>query len=326
MRFGAAGLIVALALGILTGPLALEGQQPVKVYRVGLLGTREGPLTEVFRQRLRGLGHVEGRNLVIDYRWSEGRIDRLPALASELVSLKPDVIVASGPGQTNAVKAATSTIPVVFIFVGDPVGLGVVSSLAHPGGNITGFSGTASGEFPGKCLELLKEMVPQASRIAVLMNPTSELHRRALPQSAAASEVLKVRLQVVEARIRDELDAAFEAAARGRAEAIHVYGDPSWAVHRARFVELATMHRLPALYNSREQVEAGGLMSYAATYADIFRDLATYVDKILKGARPADLPVRQPTKFELVVNGKTARALGLIIPPSILIRADQVIE
>jgi putative tryptophan/tyrosine transport system substrate-binding protein len=318
------GLAVALTLSLCLAPLG-EAQQTGKVYRVGELLTQYNP-TDTFRQSLRGLGYEEGRNLVIEYRWHEGKFDRLPALVAELVSLKPDVIFVTGNEPTAAVKAATTTIPIVFASVGDPVGLGLVSSLARPGGNVTGFSAVVPEGFAAKQFELLHEAVPGAARIAVLINPANAGHRGGLSQTVAAAEQLKVKLQILEARTLGELQSAFEAATRARAGAVHVYGDPLTWFHRARIAQLAAMARLPAIYQFRDNVAAGGLMSYGASNADLLRRSAGYVDKILKGAKPADLPVEQPTKFELVINMKTAKALGLTIPQSLLVRADEIIQ
>ena len=318
--------IIALVCAILTAPLAAEAQRAGKAARIGILGHTDSPGWETFRQALRELGYGEGKNLATEWRWHKGQIERLPDLAAEFVRLKVDVIVVSGPQGTAAVKAATTTIPVVFIGVSDPVRVGIVSSLARPGGNVTGFTTFVPEGFTAKGLELLKEAVPKASRIAVLANPTNEMHRMSLEQSVTAADALKVRLQILEARGPDDLERAFEAATRERAEAIQVYADQLTFVHRARIAELAAKSRLPAIYLFREHVEAGGLMSYGPSLHDLFRRAGGYVDKILKGAKPADLPVQQPTKFDLVINLKTAKALGLTIPQSVLIRADEVIQ
>jgi putative ABC transport system substrate-binding protein len=320
------GLAVVLALSLLLAPLAAEAQQAGNVRRIGLLDTQDGPNTDVFRQSLRELGYEEGRNLVIDYRWHEGKYERLPALTAELIGLKPDVIVVRGPLATAAIKAATTTIPVVFLVVADPVGLGLVSSLARPGGNITGFSTLVPEGFTEKQLELLKEAVPGAARMAVLVNPASPMHRLSLRQTVAAAEKLKVKLQILEASTPGELESAFDAATRARADAIHVYGDTLTVIHRVRTAELAAKARLPAMFLFKDNVGAGGLMSYGPSTADLFQRGAGYVDKILKGVRPAELPVQQPTKFELIINLKTATALGLTIPQSLLIRADEIIH
>jgi len=320
------GFAVVLAISLLVGPIAAEAQQAGNVRRIGLLDTQDGPNTDVFRQSLREVGYEEGGNLVIDYRWHEGKYERLSALTAELISLKPDVIVVTGPRATAAIKAATTTIPVVFLVVADPVGLGLVSSLARPGGNITGFSTVVPEGFPEKQLELLKEAVPGVARVAVLVNPANPMHRLSLPRTVAAAEKLKVKLQILEASTPDELESAFDAATRARANAIHVFGDTLTVTHRVRIAELAARARLPAMYLFKDNVAAGGLMSYGASTADLFQRSAGYIDKILKGVRPAELPVQQPAKFELAINMRTAKALGLTIPQSLLGRADQVIE
>lgn len=317
---------IALAIGVLLASVSAEAQPPGRVARIGVLSSADSGAWEAFRQGLRELGYVEGRNVVIEYRWSEGKVDRLPGLAGELVRLKVDLIVSSAPQPTAAAKAATTTIPIVFVAVADPVRLGFVASLVRPGGNMTGFTTLVPEGFTAKGAEILKEAVPRASRVAVLTNPTNEMHRHSLPQSIAAADALKLRLQILEWRGLDDLERAFEAAVRERADAIQVYGDPLTFIHRARIAELAAKSRLPALYLFRENVEAGGLMSYGPSLPDLFRLAAGYVDKILKGAKPADLPVQQPTKFELVINLKTAKVLGLTIPQSVLIRADHVIQ
>lgn len=318
--------LCGLSLGVLSLPRAVLAQPTGKVHHVGLLGTREGPNTPAFRQGLRDLGYVEGRNLVITYRWSEGKAERFPALAAELVNLKMNVVVASGPSAALAAKAATTTIPIVFTLVGDPVGLGLVSSLARPGGSVTGFSSLVPEGFTQKQLELLKEMVPKATRVAVLRDPGSPTSVQPLPQTMEAAEKLSFKVQILDARTPEEIDRAFAAATQGRAEAIHVHGNPVFFINRDRIVELAATSRLPAMYFSSEVVRAGGLMSYGPDLSDLLRRTAGHVDKILKGAKPADLPVEQPTKYDLAINMKTAKALGLTIPQSLLLRADQVIE
>ena len=320
-------LVVALASGLLIGLSSARAQVPVKVYRVGVLGTREGPSTPALRQGFRELGYVDGRDVVITYRWSEGKADRFPALAAELVNLKVDVIIASGPPAAVAAKAATTSIPIVFTLVGDPVGLGLVASLARPGGNVTGLSSLVdSGPYTQKQLELLKEMVPGATRVAVLRNPTNPMESRVLPYTMAAAEKLGLTIQVVDARTPEDIDRAFGAAVQGRAGAIHVHGDPLLGAHRTRIVALAASHRLPAMYFASESVLAGGLMSFGPRTDDLLRRVAGYVDRIRKGARPGDLPVEQPTRFELVINMKTASDLGLVVPLSLRLRADHVVE
>jgi ABC-type uncharacterized transport system substrate-binding protein len=322
-------LIAAGAL--LAAPLAAEAQQAAKVARIGYLSTNLAALPnrpEAFRQGLRDLGYVEGRNLVIEYRYAEGKVEQLPALAAELVALKVDVIVASGTLAALAAKQATSTLPIVFSPAGDPVGSGLVTSLARPGGNVTGLSAFAP-ELVGKRLELLKQAVPGVSRVAVLWQPGAFGERAemdTLKRAEVAARDLGVPLQFVEARGPADFDRAFSDMTRARAGALTVLASNMFNSERRRLVDLAAKNRLPALYSARELVDAGGLMSYGANLADLNRRAATYVDKILKGTKPADLPVEQPTKFELVINLKTAKALGLTIPQSVLARADEVIQ
>ena len=317
--------------GLLAAPLAAEAQQASKVPRIGFLSVtspsdRPG-LLDAFRQRLRELGRVEGQNYVIEYRYAEDRVDRLPDLAAELVRLKVDLIVASAGTQVaTAAKNATETIPVVMIFVRDPVGIGLIASLARPGGNVTGVSGTAGLEMFAKQLDLLKETVPKIRRVAVLSNPANAYHRLAIREVNVAARSLGLQLQLLEARGSNEFDGAFAAMAKERAEALLVLSDSIFNSHRTRLADLAARSRLPAAYGVRESVEAGGLMSYGPSLLESYRRAATYVDQILKGAKPAELPVEQPTKFELVINLKTAKVLGLTIPRSVLARVDQVIE
>jgi putative ABC transport system substrate-binding protein len=318
--------MAALAGGLLATPLGAKAQQAGRIWRIGMLVNSDGPLVEVFRQELRNLGYIEGRNILVEYQWHEGKVDRLQALAAELVNLKLDLIVAVGPQPTLALKAATKTVPIVFVAVADPVGLGLVSSLAHPGGNLTGLATLVPEKFGTKQVELLKQTVPAAVRMAVLINPENPAHRAFLQQTVAAAKKLGMRLQILEARTPNELDSAFAAATRERADALQVYADSLFNAHRTQIVALAAKSQLPTLYLWKENVLAGGLMSYAPPLSDMFRRVPTYVDKILKGARPSDLPVEQPTKFELVINLKTAKALGLTIPPSLLARADEVIQ
>ncbi len=318
--------------GLLAAPLAAEAQQAAKVPRVGYLANFPPgalpQLHEAFLQGLRDLGYVEGRNLVIEYRDAEGKFERLPALAAELLPLKVDVIVAPTTAAALAVKQATSTLPTVFAVAGDPVGSGLVTSLARPGGNVTGLS-LLLPELVGKCLELLKQAVPGVSRVAVLWQPggyPGRTEKDMLKEAEVAARALGVRLQVVEARGPDDFDRAFSDMTRAGAGALTVLGSTMLFIERRRLVDLAAKNRLPAVYQGREFVDVGGLMSYGADLADMFRRAATYVDKILKGAKPGDLPVEQPTKFELVINLKTAKALGLTIPQSLLLRADEVIR
>jgi putative ABC transport system substrate-binding protein len=322
--------ISSLAGGLLAAPLAASAQPAGKVPRIGYLALNPAAnphLHEAFRQGLRDLGYVEGRNVVIEYRDAEGKPERLPALAAELVALKVDVLVAQPTVAALAAKQATRTLPIVFP-VAEPVTSGLVTSLARPGGNITGLSILAP-EIVGKGLELLKQAVPGVSRVAVLWDPGAFPERTAkdmLKEVEVAARKLGVRLQFIEARGPDDLGKAFSDMTRARAGALTVLAGSMFFSERRRLVDMAAKNRLPAVYQWREGVDAGGLMAYGASVPDLFRRAATYVDKILKGAKPGDLPVEQPTKFELVINLKTAKALGLTIPPSLLQRADQVIE
>jgi ABC-type uncharacterized transport system substrate-binding protein len=325
-------LFVALAGGILVAPLAAEAQQAAKIAQLGYLGTDRAAiphLREAFRQGLRDLGYVEARNLVIEYRSAEGKPERFPALAAELVALKVDVIVASSTPAALAAKQATRTIPIVLTGAGDPVTSGLVTSLARPGGNVTGLS-VLSPELVGKRLELLTQAVPGVSHVAVLWQPGGGLGERTekdmLKGAEVAARALGVRLQFLEARGPDEFDKAFSEMTRARAGALTVLPSNMFTNERRRLVDLAAKNRLPAVYPWREGVDAGGLMAYGPDLADLFRRAATYVDKILKGAKPGDLPVEQPTKFELLINLKTAKTLGLTIPQTLLQRADQVIQ
>jgi len=326
------GRAVILALILALAPLAAQGQPPEKVRRVGYLnpGYLSDPLSqrrlEAFRQGLRDLGYVEGQNIAIESRWAEGKYDRYPALAADLVRLKVDVIVAHGGTATQAVQQATRTIPIVMSLVLDPVGSGLVPSLARPGGNVTGTSFMGP-DLVGKQLQLLKEVVPKVSRVALLRNPANPASVQGLRDAEAAARALGVRLQPLEARNPQEIDSAFAAMTRERAGALLILPDPIFGNQRRQIAELAAKRRLPAIYGGTpEYAEAGGLMVYGPNELDLNRRAATYVDKILKGAKPADLPVEQPTKFELVINLKTAKALGLTMPQSVLSRADQVIQ
>ena len=314
------------SLGLLAAPLAADAQPAEKMPRIGILrpGSPPDPLVEAFRHGLRELGYVEGRNIRIEYRWTEGKDERLPDLAADLVRLKVDIIVTSGLG-TQAAKRATTTIPIVMQVSIDPVKEGLIASLARPGGNITGLA-TLTEDLPGKWMELLKEILPRVSRVAVLYDPTSSAAAQ-LKASEAAARSLDVHLQTLKVRRPDELGAALAEAQRDRAEGLIVFGSGFIFVHRTRLVELATKHRLPTIYDQRQfVVGSGGLMSYGPNIHDMFRRSAAYVDRILKGAKPADLPVELPTQFELVINLKTAKALGLTIPPAVLARADEIIQ
>jgi putative ABC transport system substrate-binding protein len=319
------------AIAFSAAPLAAEAQQAAKVARIGYLAltlAASPHAPEAFRQGLRDLGYVEGRNLVIAYRDAEGKLERLPALAAELVALKVDVILAPTTPPALAAKQATRTLPIVFATVADPVTSGLVTSLARPGANVTGLSNLTP-ELVGKCLELLTRAVPGVSRVAALWQPGGHGERTEkdmLKEADVAARALGVRLQFVEARGPADFDRAFSDMTRARAGALTVLASARFYSERRRLADLAAKHRLPAVYSLREFVDAGGLMAYGPNIADSYRRAATYVDKILKGAKPGDLPVEQPTKFELVINLKTAKALGLTIPQSLLGRADEVIQ
>jgi putative ABC transport system substrate-binding protein len=325
--------ISLLSVSAAMRPLRLDAQQAAKPARIGYLGLSVAsgdPRTrEAFLQGLRDLGYVEGRNLLIEYRDAERKPERFPALAAELLAAGVDVIVAAGGTLSIlAAKRATSTIPIVFTAAGDPVAEGLVASLARPGSNVTGLSFFAP-DLVGKRLELLKQIVPQASLIALLLKPDSMPDRARearLKEADTAARALGVRLQVVEARASEDFARAFSEMAEARAGALTVWATPVFVVERRRLIELAAKNRLPAISEFREFVEDGGLMSYGPSLSDLYRRAATYVVKILKGAKPADLPVEQPTRFELVINLKTAKALGLTVPHSLLLRADEVIE
>ncbi len=328
-RSRAVWFIIPLALCILLAPLAADAQPPPKIPRIGYLGSSSpsavAGLLESFRQGLRELGYVEGQNIFIDYRWAEGRPDRLLPLAAELIHLRVDVFVTASNSGVAALQQATRTIPIVVATMGDPVGSGFVASLARPGGNITGLSVLAE-ELGGKWVELLREAVPKVSRVAVLAVSQNPVHRTIWTEIQVAAKALKVTPQRQEVAGPDEIEHAFASLIKGRAQGLIVLPHAVTGAHRTQIVGLAAKNRLPGMYPDRLYVEAGGLMSYGPNFFDLHRRAATYVDKILKGAKPADLPVEQPTKFELVINLKTAKTLGLMIPPSVLIRADQVIQ
>ena len=323
------GLIVTLVLGLLAAPLFADAQEPANIPRIGYLDAN--PLSgdtarmEAFQQGLRELGYVEGKNIVIELRSAEGKRDRLPTLAAELVHLKVDVIVTAGASTTRAAMKATTTIPIVIAQHSDPVGAGFVASLARPGGNITGLS-TLAPEISGKQLELLKEIVPKLSRLVVLGTSTRPGNAQALREVELAARAFRVKLQYLDVLDPKDIETAFGAARKGRADAVLVLAGRIFASQRTQVVELAANSRFPAIYPFPAFVEDGGLMSYGVRRTDLFRRAATYVDKILKGAKPADLPVQQPTKFSLVINLKTAKQLGITIPPEILFQADEVIR
>jgi putative ABC transport system substrate-binding protein len=317
-------LIWLLATVLLTTAPAAEAQQAGKILRIGYLASSAPP--EAFRQGLRDLGYIEGKNIAFEFRASGGNSDRNSELAVELVRLRVDVIVAGGAGAIRAAKNATSTIPIVMLAVNDPIALGFVASLAHPGGNITGIS-NLSPELSGKRLELLTEVIPKVSRVALLASPRGAVAMRtSIDETQLAAQSLQLKLQLLEVDGPGEFESAFEAAKRQRAEALMQIQSGILSPHQQRIIDLAAKNRLPALYNNRVNVEAGGLMSYGLDAVERQRRAAALVDKILKGRKPADLPVEQPTKFEFVVNLKTAKQISLMIPPNVLARADKVIK
>jgi putative ABC transport system substrate-binding protein len=321
-------LIVALAASSVAMAFGARAQAPGKIFRIGFLTTVApmGTPNQVgFRDGLRELGYVEGKNIAIEYRWVEGDIKRLPGLAAELVGLKVDLIFVWGTPAVAAAKQATSTIPIVFAGVGDPVGSGFVASLARPGGNITGFSNLSAG-LAGKELEILSEVVPGIKRVAVLRNPGNPVSALQLKEVETAARSLGVQLQRVEFHAPEDLANAFASMSKERAAGVVMLSDPTIVGQFRRIAELAIKRRLPSIYPNPGYAEAGGLMSYGANGAVQFRRAASYVDRIFKGTKPADLPVEQPTKFELIINGKTAKALGIKISNSILLRAERVIE
>ena len=314
---------------ILLTTVPSQAQQPAKVPRIGF--QLDSPVAAVaariegFRQGLRELGYVEGKNIIIEWRSSEGKVERRAEIAAELVRLKVDVIVSAGPTVTRAVKEATSTVPIVMSQDPDPVGSGFVASLARPGGNITGLS-ALSPEMSGKQLEIMKEILPKLSRMAVIGNSTNPGDAQVLRETVLAAGVYEVYLRYLDVLDAKDIEPIFRAAAKGRADALLVLGNPILNSHRQQVVDLAAKHRLPTAYARPEFIEAGGLMYYGTNYNDLYRRAATYVDKILKGAKPGDIPVEQPIKFEFIVNLKAAKQIGLTIPPNVLVRADKVIR
>jgi putative ABC transport system substrate-binding protein len=328
MRRSAIGLILTLALGLLLALLAAEAQQPKNVPRIGLLITNsrasESTSFEAFHRGLQELGYVEGQNIVIEYRYADGKLEQLPQFAAELVRLNVEVIVTSGTPPTHAAQQATKTIPIVMTVVGDPIEVGFVASLAQPGGNITGLTAMTR-QLSGKRLELLKEAFPEISRVAVLVDGT--LAAQQMQETQLASQALGITLQALDVRgPNPDLDGAFSTATSQRADALFIPTGQILNLHKKRVVDLVAQSRLPAMSATREFVEAGGLMSYGPSLPENWRRAATYIDKLLKGTKPADLPVEQPMKFELVINLKTAKALGLTIPPTLLFQADEVIQ
>ena len=323
------GIGFIITLGILLGSLATQAQQTGNVYRIGFLGNStaalEVNLVGPFREGLRDLGYVEGRNVLIEYRWAEGKYDRFPALIGELLALKVAVIVTAGTPATLAVKKATTSVPLVMTAVGDPVGTGIVPSLSHPGGNITGLTAIST-EMDAKRLELLREVVPSVSYIALLWNAASPLQVLAEKQVQAAAQVLRMRVLSLGVKTEEEIKSALAVMARERPDALLVLADRLLLHHRALIMDFATRHRLPGVHAYRELVEAGGLMSFGPSYADMHKRAAYFVDRILKGAKPGDLPVERPRTFELVINLKVAKALGLTIPQSVLLRGTEIIQ
>jgi putative ABC transport system substrate-binding protein len=320
--------ILVAAMLLVTAGL-VEAQQPTKIPRIGFLTAGSSSTIpariDAFRQGLRELGYVEDKNIVIEWRFGEGKLDRLPALVAELVRLKVDVILSAGAAVTRPAKDATRTIPIVMAQDTDPVGNGFVASLARPGGNITGLS-SYSAELNGKRLELLKEIVPKLSRLAVIGESTYPGNAQSLKETELAAGALKVQLQYLDVLDPKDIETAFRDTSKGRADGVLLLQSAVLNSQRKQTAELATKSRLPAIYYAPEFLDAGGLMSYAASITDLYRRAATYVDKILKGAKPADLPVEQPKKFELIISLKAAKQIGLTIPPNVLVRADQVIK
>jgi putative ABC transport system substrate-binding protein len=314
---------------LLALPFPAQAQQPTKIPRIGYLTagflSAQSARIEAFRQGLRELGYAEGKNIFIEYRQAEGKFDRLPALAAELVRHKVDIIISGGPTVTRAAKESTTTIPIVMVQDSDPVGSGFVASLARPGGNITGLS-TLAPELSGKRLELLKETVPKLSRVAVLGDSTEPANAQSLKEIELATKAFRVKLQYVDVLSSKDIEPAFRAASKGRADGVLLLASAVYTPHRKEVADLAVKSRLPAIYISSEYVEDGGLMAYGVSFIDLYRRAATYVDKILKGRTPQDLPVEQPMRFEFVINLIAAKKIGLTIPPNVLVRADRVIR
>ena len=322
-------ILLALCSLLLALCSAVDAQQPTKIPRIGYLSTVSPAVNatriEALRQGLRELGYVEGKNILIEWRYAEGKVDRLPSLAAQLVHLKVDLIVTAASPPTRAAKELTSTIPIVMAFDDDPVGSGFVASLARPGGNITGLSSLAL-EIGGKQLELLKEIIPRLSRVAILGTSTVPQYANLVKEIDLAAKAVGVKVQHLDVLNASDLENAFGAASKALAGAVLVIGSPILNSHRTQIVVLAAKSRFPAIYSRPEYVQDGGLLYYGTSFPDLFHRAATYVDKILKGAKPGDLPVEQPTKFELVINLKNAKQIGLTIPPQVLARADRVIR
>jgi len=329
MRSSLPQILVALVAGILLVPLDASAQPSAKVYRIGVLETSppdlRSPSQVAFYEELRQRGYVEGQNLNVERRNANRQPDQLPALARELVALRPDLIVASGPQPNRAAKDATSTIPIVMFNVGDPVGAGLAASLAQPGGNLTGVTAVVAGGLMAKSLELLHQVAPNATRIGMLVNPTNEIHRIRVPlEIPEAARQLGVQIILVEARAVDEIEPAINTAVGKGAEALFIQGDPVFNNPSERIPQIVARTALPAIYFARAQAEAGGLMSYGPDFVELSRRAASYVDRILKGAKPGDLAIEQPTKIDIVINLKTAKALGLTIPQSLRVQAELI--
>jgi len=318
---------ILLALGTLAAPLSAWSQQPARIYRIGYIRAEKPPEDDIngFRQGLRERGYVEGKNVVVEYRWADGNEEKLRLFVSELIGLKVDLIVTSAPAATRAAKEATRTIPIVMVLVADPVGYGIVNSYARPGGNVTGFAFLLP-EISGKRLDILKETIPKLSRVAVLWNAANLDRKDELKEVQAVANALKVAVQQVPVHGPNDFDHALSAAMKSRPGGLITLDDPFTIVHSKQIVDLAVKHRLPAIYAVKPFVDAGGLMYYGPDRFDQNRRAGVLIDKILKGAKPADIPVERPIKFELVINMKAAKALGLKIPQSVLLRADRVIE
>jgi len=320
--------VLALSAMLLDLSFTVEAQQPKKVARIGHIGSTASTSAESlkpFRERLRELGYIEGQNISMESRYWDGKVERLPSLAAELVRLNCDVILTTGTEAAEASKNATKAIPVVMAFSGDAVRLGIVADLARPGGNITGLT-SINAELSGKRLELLKEVVPRLSRVALLWSPGNPNTEYLLKETESAASSLRVAIQSVQVKLPNDFEKAFQAATKKRAQALMLGGGGFFSSHQKRIVELAAKNRLPGVYPNVQYVEAGGLMTYTEDRSEMFRRAAEYVDKILKGTKPADLPVERPKKFELVINLKTAKQIGLTIPPNVLVRADRVIR
>jgi len=322
---GRRAFIGGVAAGLLGSPVSALAQQPTKIPRIGVLGNTDASLWDGFRRGLSELGYADGRNVALEWRWADGKTDRYPALAIDLVQSKVDLIVTSSTQATMAAKQATGSIPIVMLNSVYPDRIGLVQSLARPGGNITGFSNVSS-ELIGKRLQIVKELVPKASSVALMWNPAVPLEQIAFRDSTAAAAVVGVEIRSIEVRAPDEYPAAFAALTASRADAMHVFGNPVNFRNYQLIADFALRSRLPSSFEERSFVAAGGLFSYGSNYTDTYRRAATVIDRILKGANPGELPIQQPTTFELVINLKTAQALGLTIPGSVLARADEMIQ